>query len=79
MPSGLTPFAQMVFKAIATYGIVVLDKGGAVMLNAEQPADWAAEGNSGPDPLSSSSQGQQEYQVINSLPWADLQVVDPPR
>ena len=35
MPSGLTPFAQMVFKAISTYGMVVVDQGGAVALEAD--------------------------------------------
>ena len=50
MPSGLTPFGQMVFKAVQTYGMVVTDYAGAVMLEAEQPSDWAAEGNLGPTP-----------------------------
>jgi hypothetical protein len=79
MPSGLTPFGQMVFKAIQTYGMVVTDQGGAVMLEAEQPSDWAAEGHSGTDPITASWAGEQEYQVVASLPWASLQTVDPPR
>jgi hypothetical protein len=79
MPSGLTPFGQMVFRALQTYGMVVVDQGGAVMLEAEQQADWAAEGNSGTDPITASWDGEQEYQVIANLPWADLQVVDPPQ
>ncbi|MGD0810377.1 MAG: hypothetical protein ABSA91_11815 [Acidimicrobiales bacterium] len=78
MPSGLTPFGQMVFRAVQTYGMVVLDQGGAVVLEAEQQADWAAEGNSGTDPITASWDGEQGYQVIANLPWADLQVVDPP-
>ena len=48
---GADPFGQMVFKAIQTYGMVVTDYAGAVMLEAEQPSDWAAEGNSGTDPI----------------------------
>ncbi len=79
MPSGLTPFGQMVFKALQTYGMVVVDQGGAVMLWGEQQADWAAEGNSGTDPITASWDGDQEYTVIANLPWADLQVVDPPQ
>jgi hypothetical protein len=79
MPSGLTPFAQMVFRAIQTYGAVVVDQGGAVALEAEQPEDWAAEGNTGTDPITASWDGLAEYQVVASLPWADLQVVDPPQ
>lgn len=78
MPNGLTPFAQMVFRAVITYGMVVTDQAGAVMIQAEQDADWAAQGHSGPAPLGASWQGQQEYQVVANLPWQDLQVVDPP-
>ena len=79
MPSGLTPFGQMVFKAILTYGAVVVDQGGAVALEAEQAGDWAAEGNTGTDPITASWDGLPEYQVVASLPWANLQVVDPPQ
>jgi hypothetical protein len=79
MPSGLTPFGQMVFKAIQTYGMVVTDYAGAVMLEAEQSSDWAAEGNSGTDPITTSWGGQAEYQVVASLPWSQLQAVDPPQ
>jgi hypothetical protein len=78
MPSGLTPFAQMVFKAIQTYGMVVIDQGGAVMIAAEQSNDWSAQGHTGTDPISTATENQAEYTVINSLPWNDLQVVDPP-
>lgn len=78
MPSGLTPFGQMVFRAVLEYGMVVVDQGGAVMLEAEQPSDWAAEGNTGTDPITASWQGQAEYQVVASLPWSDLQAIDPP-
>lgn len=84
MPSGLTPFAQMVFTAIQTYGLVVVDHGGAVQIEAEQPTDWAAEGNApvnsrGQDPITASWDGLKEYQVVANLPWASLQVVDPPQ
>jgi hypothetical protein len=73
-----TPFAQMVFKAIQTYGMVVVDQAGAVMLEAEQSSDWAAEGNPGTDPIAASWDGLQEYQVVANLPWSNLQAVDPP-
>jgi len=78
MPGGLTPFAQMVFKAISTYGMIVVDQGGAVMLEAEQDADWGAQGHSGPAPVGQSWNGRQEYQVVASLPWQDLQAIDEP-
>lgn len=79
MPKGLTPFAQMVFRALQGYGAVVVDFAGAVMTEAEQPSDWAAEGYHGVDPITASWEGLQEYQVVATLPWADLQTVDPPR
>ena len=79
MPSGLTPFGQMVFKAILNYGMVVTDQGGAVMIQAEEPSDWAAEGNTGTDPISTSWGGEAEYQVVASLPWSSLQALDPPQ
>lgn len=78
MPSGLSPFAQMVFKAIQTYGMVVVDQGGAVALEADQTGVWSAEGNSGTDPITASIDGLQGYQVVASLPWQDLQAIDTP-
>ena len=64
--------------------MVVTDQGGAVMIEAEQQSDWAAEGYTGQDPITASwtnSAGQAlpEYEVIASLPWSSLQVVDPPQ
>ena len=79
MPSGLSPFAQMVFKAVQNYGMVIVDQGGAVALEADQPSVWAAEGNSGTDPITASVDGLQGYQVVASLPWQDLEAVDPPQ
>ncbi len=79
MPSGLAPFAQMVFRAVQRYGMVVIDQGGAVMIEAEQRTDWAAEGHVGIDPITASWGGQPEYGVVANLPWADLQTVVPPR
>jgi len=46
---------------------------------AEQTSDWAAEGNSGTDPITTSWEGDAEYQVVANLPWADLQAIDPPQ
>jgi hypothetical protein len=67
----------MVFRAVQTYGMVVTDYAGAVMLQSEQPSDWAAEGHTGTDPITTSWDGQAEYDVVASLPWSDLQTVDP--
>jgi hypothetical protein len=79
MPGGLTPFAQMVFRALQRYGAVVTDFAGAVMLEAEQPSDWAEEGGSGVDPITASWEGLPEYKVVAGLPWSSLQAVDPPQ
>ncbi|HET9059082.1 MAG TPA: hypothetical protein VFN61_04115, partial [Acidimicrobiales bacterium] len=77
MPSGLTPFGQMVFRAIQTYGAVVVDQGGAVAIEADSPSSWSAEGHSGTDPITAAMNGQPEYQVVASLPWGSLQHVTP--
>jgi hypothetical protein len=78
MPSGLTPFAKMVFKAIQDYGAVITDQSADVTIYAEDPSDWAAEGNKGVDPITKSWDGEQEYQVVANLPWGQLQSVVPP-
>ena len=72
-----TPFAQMVFNAIQTYGMVVVDQGGAVMIEAEQQSDWVTRRNTGTDPITASWDGLPEYQVVADLPWSTLQAVDP--
>jgi hypothetical protein len=79
MPAGLSPFGQMVFKAVQTYGLVITDESGDVSLEAEQPSDWAAEGHSGTDPITASWDGLAEYEVVANLPWASMQAVDPPQ
>jgi hypothetical protein len=76
MPSGLTPFGQMVFYALQNYGMVVTDRAGAVMVQAENADDWSAEGNSGPSPMTTSWAGQPEYSVLNGIPWGSLEVVN---
>ncbi|HTW06357.1 MAG TPA: hypothetical protein VME46_02540 [Acidimicrobiales bacterium] len=73
-----TRFEEMVCKAIQVYGAVVLDQNGAVQLVAEDPADWAAQGHKGLDPMTASWGGQQEYAVVANLPWDQLQTVAPP-
>ena len=78
MPSGLTPFGQMVFKAIQTYGMVQTDQAGSVALQAESTADWATSGHTGVDPITASWNGEAEYQVVANLPWSQLQALNPP-
>lgn len=78
LPTGLPPLADMVFKAIRKYGMVVVDRGGAVQVSAEEPSDWSRQGHPGAGPFASATWGQPEYTVIAALPWDDLEVVDPP-
>jgi hypothetical protein len=52
----------MVFTALQDHGAVVVDFAGAVMTEAEQPSDWAAEGHQGVDPITASWDGLPEYQ-----------------
>lgn len=78
MPPGLTPFAQMVFRALQKYGAVITDQAGDVSLVAEQASDWYAQGNTGPDPITESWAGEPEYRVVANIPWSQLQAVEPP-
>ena len=83
MPTNLTPLAQMVFRALQTYGVVVFDHAGTVMIQAEDTADWAFEGNSGANPMISAfgttnGQVNSEWTVLSGIPWASLQVICAP-
>ncbi|HET6874448.1 MAG TPA: hypothetical protein VFH70_06695 [Acidimicrobiales bacterium] len=78
MPAGLTPFAQMVFQALKTYGAVVTDHAGAVMTEAENSNDWAFEGHIGTDPITTAFAGKLQWNVFNGMPWSQLQVINPP-
>lgn len=78
MPSGMTPFAQMVFRALQTYGAVVTDHAEAVMTVAEDHRDWSFQGHQGVDPITQSWAGLPQYRVLDGIPWSDLQVIDPP-
>lgn len=78
MPAGLTPLARMVFSALQTYGAVVVDHAGAVMIEAENSRDWAFEGNAGIDPITLAFAGEPQYEVLDGIPWGQLQVIDPP-
>lgn len=71
-------FAEMVFNTILTYGMVAIDQGGAVQLEAEDTDDWTANGETGTDPIDTAMNGAAEYTVVASLPWADLQALSYP-
>lgn len=78
MPAGMTPFGQMVFRALQTYGMVVTDRAGAVMLQAETAADWVNSGHTGADPMVTSWAGNPQYSALRNMPWSQLQVIVPP-
>ena len=78
LPADLTPFARMVFQALQSYGGVVVDHAGAVMIEAENSRDWAFQGHSGPDPITAAFAGKPQYAVLNGMPWSQLQVIVPP-
>ncbi len=77
-PKDLTPFGQMVFQALKSYGAVVTDYSAGVNIVIEQPSDWFAEGHPAPAPLNASMEGDPLWAVIASLPWSSLQAVTPP-
>ena len=79
MPSGLTPFEQMVFRAIQNYGMIVTDQSGGVQVPCETDADWYAAGNTGTDPITASwgPPGTEAYQALLGMPWSQLQVIEP--
>jgi hypothetical protein len=78
MPSGLTPFGQMVFHAIQDYGAIVQDQSGGVLIGTEASAAWAEEGNSGTDPITASFAGEGRSGALAGIPWGSLEVVAPP-
>jgi len=73
------PFADLVFQAISTYGMVVTDNtgGSCAALVMEQPSDWAAQGYAGEDPITAALDGAPVYSVVAGLPWGDLQAISP--
>jgi hypothetical protein len=47
------------------------------MVNAEDGMDWVQTGHSGPDPVTATFNGLQEYEVVANLPWSQMQVLQP--
>jgi hypothetical protein len=78
MPASLTPFGNLVFRALQTYGAVVTDEAGAVMIEAETSTDWTFSGHTGVDPITASFAGAPQYKVLAGMPWSSLQVIQPP-
>jgi hypothetical protein len=66
----IAPAAKIIAKALQTYGMVVRDTSGAVVLYAE---NTVAEGRG--DPYPGLFGGAPSYSVLNGLPWDRLQAL----
>jgi hypothetical protein len=66
---------QIIGTAIRDYGIVIADIGGALQVQAQGPPGGFG---TSPDPVSSALGSDQEYAVLQDLPWSTLEVVNPP-
>lgn len=67
----LTPVGRMVAKAAQEYGFVVIDKSGAVGLNAEAGA--LTKKRTGVDPWD--TMASPSYEVLRNFPWERMQVL----
>jgi len=76
MPTGLCSLAQMIFTAIQTYGMYVIDTAGAVTVYTENSNSWTFLGLA--DPISPSLDGVASYEAITGFPWSQMEVVAPP-
>jgi hypothetical protein len=80
MPAGLSSFAQMVWTAIKNYGCIAMDHttDNGAYIACESPADWAAEGGEGTDPITTAFGGGASYNVLTSLDLTKLEQIVPP-
>ncbi len=80
--AGAPPLAYMVCYALQNYGMIVMDRNtanpGSIYLEGENPSDWAFDGHSGTDPITSAMGSGNQGTVLSSIPWSDLQLVTPP-
>jgi hypothetical protein len=76
MPSGLSPLAQMIFTAIKTYGMYLIDTAGAVVVYTENVSAWTNIGLS--DPITPSLDGVASYEAITGFPWASMEALVAP-
>jgi hypothetical protein len=68
---GLPPVAEMMAKAAQRYGMIVVDRGGAVAFKAEEPRQ------AGADPYLGLYGGLWPDDLLQRFPWGRLQVVAP--
>jgi hypothetical protein len=75
-----TPIEPMICNAIKNYGLVIMDRNsGGLDLEGEDTRDWANQGHTGTDPLTTSLSSAGQWAALPSLPWSQLQLVDPPQ
>jgi hypothetical protein len=67
----LHPIARIIAKAAQTYGFVVWDKGGAIVLRAEDPKRFTTVGQ--PNPYPDLWKGKPSYEILARFPWDRLQ------
>ena len=74
--------AAMVCAAIKNYGMIVMDRNtanpGSVYLEGENPVDWTFDGHGGTAPITAAMGPDNQGNVLNAIPWSDLQLVKPP-
>lgn len=72
---GLTPSGLIIARALQTYGMIVTDTSGAVVLAAENGGPYAAAGFGNPYATLFGSTPQ--YEILAGVPWSRLQAVSP--
>jgi hypothetical protein len=74
MPSGLGTLAQMVFVAIQTYGMYILDTSGSVSIYGENSTAWTHAGQAN----IYTGLIANYYGTFHTLPWSQLEVLAVP-
>jgi len=72
---GLSPAALEIATALQRYGMIVSDTSGAVSLIAQDPSPQMAAG--APNPYDAWFGTTPSYDVLNDVPWQDLEVISP--
>ncbi|HEV3452948.1 MAG TPA: DUF4124 domain-containing protein [Acidimicrobiia bacterium] len=73
---GLPPAGVTIAKALQSYGMVVMDTSGAVVLSAEDSQPYVAAGRG--DPYASLFGSTPSYKILAKIPWNRLQALSPP-
>ena len=65
------PVGRIIAKAAQKYGFVVWDKGGAIVLRAQNPKSYTNHGQA--DPYPALFKGTPSYAILDGFPWDRLQ------